>query len=234
MNFYIILTIFAILTFGMFTINSISAQVDPLIDIEFLQTGELKTSENQFHISNEITIREFFNGDIIRVSGQVIEGFLYITYSKILEDEINTHGMIFIESEFVDLDFEEKIIQEEEIVEKNQDISIIVQYTQRIYEDNFARIDIKIYDKEQNKFNEFYQNYGLVPNTNIKVLVIDDKNQEYYSTDGITNGMGLFEVEFFVPKYTVGELVVTIDAENENSKTSKILQIFSVSAPTLD
>lgn len=104
--------------------------------------------------------------------------------------------MIFIESEFVDLDFEEKIIQEEEIVEKNQDISIIVQYTQRIYEDNFARIDIKIYDKEQNKFNEFYQNYGLVPNTNIKVLVIDNKNQEYYSTDGITNGMDYLKLNF--------------------------------------
>ncbi len=231
MNFYIILAIFVISTFGMFTINSTSAQVDPFIDIEFLQTGELNTSENQFHISNEITIREFFNGNIIRVSGQVIEGFPYITYSKILEDEINTHGMIFIGGEFVNLDFEEKIIQEEEIVEKNQDISIVVQYTQRIYEDNFARIDIKIYDKEQNKLNYFDQNYGLVPNTNVKILVIDDENQEYYSTNGTTDGLGLLQIEFFVPKYTVGEFIVTIDAENENSKTSKILQILSLSAP---
>ena len=216
---------------GVFTVNFTFAQVDPLIDIEFLQTGVLNTSENRFHISNEITIREFFNGNIIRVSGQVIEGFPYITYSKILEDKIDTHGMIFIAGKFVDLNFEEKIIQEEEIVEKNQDISIVVQYTQKIYENNFARIDVKIYDTGQNKLNDFYQNHGLVPNTNIKGLVIYDEDQEFYSIDGITNDNGLLEIEFFVPTYTVGEFIVTINAENENSKTSKILQIFSSSTP---
>lgn len=96
MNFYIILTIFVILSLSIIGINETHAQVDPLIEIEFLQTGELNTFENQFHISNEITIREFFNGNIIRVSGQTIEGFPYITYSKILDDKIDTHGMIFI------------------------------------------------------------------------------------------------------------------------------------------
>ncbi len=60
MNFYTTFVLFLIFTLGVFTINSASAQVDPLIDIDFLQTGELNTSENQFHISNEITIREFF------------------------------------------------------------------------------------------------------------------------------------------------------------------------------
>jgi len=169
MNFYTILAIFIILTFVVFTVNLVSAQVDPLIDIEFLQTGELNTVENQFHISNEISIRVFFNGNIIRVSGQTIEGFPYITYSKISDDKIDTHGMIFIGGEFVDLNFEEKIIQEEEIIEKNQDISILVQYTQRIYEKSFARIDVKIYDIEQNRLNDFNQNYGFVPNTNIRL-----------------------------------------------------------------
>ena len=90
MNFYTILAIFVISTLGVFTINPSSAEVDPLVDIAFLQTGELNTSENQFHISNEITIREFFNGNIIRVSGQTIEGFPYIIYSKILDDKIDT------------------------------------------------------------------------------------------------------------------------------------------------
>lgn len=212
-------------------VNDVFAQMDPLVDIGFLQTGKLNTSENQFHISNEITIREFFNGNIIRVSGQTIEGFPYITYSKILEDEINTHGMIFITGEFVDLNFEEKIIQEEKIIEKNQDISILVQYTQRIYEKNFARIDIKIYDIEQNRLNYFNQNYGFVPNTNIEVLVVDEDNQEFYSTKGISNDKGFFEIEFFVPERTRETFTVTINAENENSKTSKILQIFSLGEP---
>jgi len=214
---------------GIFTVNFAFAQVDPLIDIEFLQTGVLNTSENQFHISNEIIIREFFNGNIIRVSGQVIEGFPYITYSKILEDKIDTHGMIFISGKFIDLDFEEKIIQEEVIVEKNDDLSILVQYTQRIYDKDFARIDIKIYDQEQNKLNDFYLNYGFVPNTNIEVIVIDEEEQEFYSTSGIINDKEILEIEFYIPENSKREtLTVTINAENENSKSSKILQIFSL------
>jgi len=228
MNFHIIIIIFSILILGVFTVNLASAQVDPLIDIEFLQTGELNTVENQFHISNEIIIREFFNGNIIRVSGQTIEGFPYITYSKISDDKIDTHGMIFIGGEFVDLNFEEKITQEEIIIEKNQDISILVQYTQRIYEKSFAQIDIKIYDLEQNRLNDFNQNYGFVPNTSIEVLVIDEENQEFYSTDGSTNDKGFFEIEFFIPENTKETFTVTINAENEDSKTTKILQIFSL------
>ncbi len=64
MNFYTILAIFAILTLGVFTLNSAFAQIDPLSDIEFLQTGELNTDENQFQISNDISIREFFDGKL--------------------------------------------------------------------------------------------------------------------------------------------------------------------------
>jgi len=214
---------------GIFTVNFAFAQVDPLIDIEFLQTGVLNTSENQFHISNEITIREFFNGNIIRVSGQVIEGFPYITYSKILEDKIDTHGMIFIGGKFIDLNFEEKIIQEEEIIEKNDDLAILVQYTQRIYDKSFARIDVKIYDTEQNRLNDFNQNYGFVPNTHIEILVVDEEDQEFYSTDGIINDKEILEIEFYIPENSKREtLTVTINAENENSKSSKILQIFSL------
>ncbi len=229
MNVYIIIVIFSILILGVFTVNLTSAQVDPLIDIDFLQTGVLNTSENQFYISNEITIREFFNGKIIRVSGQVIEGFPYITYSKILEDEIDTHGMIFISGKFVDLNFEEKIIQEEIIIEKKDNLAILVQYTQRIYDKSFARIDVKIYDTEQNRLNDFNQNYGFVPNTHIEILVVDEEDQEFYSTDGIINDKEILEIEFYIPENSKREtLTVTINAENENSKSSKILQIFSL------
>jgi hypothetical protein len=229
MNFYSISKVFAIMVLGIFTVNFAFAQVDPLTDIEFLQTGVLNTPENQFHISNEITIREFFNGNIIRVSGQVIEGFPYITYSKILGDEIDTHGMIFIGGKFIDLNFEEKIIQEEVIIEKNDDLAILVQYTQRIYDKSFALIDVKIYDTEQNRLNDFNQNYGFVPNTHIEILVVDEEDQEFYSTDGVINDKEILEIEFYIPENSKREtLTVTINAENENSKSSKILQIFSL------
>jgi len=231
MNINIIIVIFSILILGVFTVNLVSAQVDPLIDIEFLQTGELNTVENQFHISNDITIREFFNGNIIRVSGQTIEGFPYITYSKISDEKIDTRGMIFINGQFIDLTFEEKDIEEESVVEKKDDIAILVQYTQRVYSKNLIQIDIKIFDEQQNKLNNFYQKDGSISATNIEVSIIDEQNQEFYSTSGITNERGLYEMEYLIPDNSKREtLTVTINAENENSKSSKILQIFSLGA----
>jgi len=229
MNFYTILAIFVISTLVVFTVNLTSAQVDPLTEIIFLQTGELNTVENQFHISSEMSIREFFNGNIIRVSGQTIEGFPYITYSKISDDEIDTHGMIFINGQFVDLTFVEKIIQKEINVEKKDDLAILVQYTQRVYSENFIQIDIKIFNKDQNKLNDFYQNYDFIPNTNIEILIIDEDSKSVYSSNGITTNKGLYEMEYLIPENSKREtLTVTINAENENSKSSKILQVFSL------
>ena len=216
-------------SFGVISENLAFAEVDPLSDIEFLQTGTLDTSENQFHISNEITIREFFNGQIVRVSGQTIEGFAYITYSKIVDDKINTHGMIFINGQFVNLLFEEKQIQEITDIKKKDDVVILVKYTQRVYSENFAKLDIKIFDKEQNKLNNFNQNYGHMPNIDIEIIVMDEDNQEFYSSSGITNSKGYYETKFWLPDNSKREtLTVTINAENENSESSKILQIFNL------
>jgi len=227
LNFYIILVIIIISSFGT-TANFVSAEVD-LNDIEFLETGILDTSKNQFHISNEITIREFFNGNIIRVSGQTIEGFPYITYSKILDNKINTHGMIFINGQFVNLSFEEKQNQKEIDTEKKEDIVILVQYTQRVYSENFAKLEIKIFDSQQNKLNNFYQNYGYVLNADIEIIVMGEDNQEFYSSSGVTNSKGYYETEFWLPENSKREtLTVTINADNENSKSSKILQIFNL------
>ncbi len=44
------------------------------------------------------------------------------------------------------------------VIEKKDDLAILVQYTQRIYDKDFARIDVKIYDTEQNRLNNFNQN----------------------------------------------------------------------------
>lgn len=229
MNLFIIFGIFTILGFVVFGYNPAESQIDPLSDIRFLHTGEINTNENQFQISSDITIREFFDGKIIRVSGQTIEGFPYITYSKVFKDGIDSRGMIFISGQFVNLSFIEKTIDDENIIEKTDDLSILVQYTQRVYSEKFAHIDVKIFDKQQNKLNDFYQNYGHIENANIAISVINEDNQEVFSSNGTSNKNGLFETEFFIPENSKKEtLTVTIIAENENSKSSRILQIFSL------
>lgn len=117
--------------------------------------------------------------------------------------------------------------------QKKEDITILTQHTQRVYSNNFAKIDIKIFDQQQNKLNDFYQNYGHVPDTNIQIVVNDEDNQKIYSISGITNNKGLFETEFFIPENSKKEtLEVTINVENENSESSKTLQMFTLGKVT--
>lgn len=228
MKLYNIFAISVIVATSISTINLATAQVDPISEIEFLQTGKFHTHENEFYISNEISIREFFNGDIIRVSGQTIEGFPYITYSKILGDNIETHGVIFVNGKFVELFFGKEIIVSDDNTEKSNDLSISVQYTQRVYSKQVVEIDVKIFDAQQNKLNGFYQNYGFIANTNIMITISDQEGQIIFSSEGITNDKGLFKAEYIMPDNSKREtLTITINAENEESKSSKILQLFS-------
>ncbi len=158
-------------------------EIDLLSNITFLDTGIIHSDDNQFQISNDMNTREFSNGKIIRVSGQTIEGFPYITYSKILEDKVNTHGIIFIGGKFVKLSFIEESTQDT-IVEKEDDLQILVQYTQRVYSKQYASIEIKTYDPQQNKLKDFNLNYGFLKNIDIKVTVLDENDKEFHSSTG--------------------------------------------------
>ena len=203
-------------------------EIDLLSNIIFLDTGIIHSDDNQFQISNDMNTREFSNGKIIRVSGQTIEGFPYITYSKILEDKVNTHGIIFIGGKFVKLSFFEESTQDT-IVEKEDDLQILVQYTQRVYSKQYASIEIKTYDPQQNKLKDFNLNYGFLKNIDIKVTVLDENDKEFHSSAGITNDKGFFETEFYIPeRYPQRTLTVTVSAEDDNSKSSKILQMYTI------
>ena len=205
------------------------AEIDPLHDILFLQTGIIESTENQFQISNDMKIREFLNGNIVRVSGQTIEGFSYITYSKIVKDDITTKGKIFTSNGSVELIFDEKNMPDNDEVTKNNNISILTKYTQRVYSENFIKIDVKVFDKKVNTANDFEQNYGHISNATVKVILTNNEDQIMYSTNGLTGEKGLFETEFFIPENSKREtLTATIYANNEDSESSKMLQIFAL------
>lgn len=57
---------------------------------------------------------------IIRISGQTVDGFPHITYSRINNDEINTYGKIFVDGEFVELVFDENIIEYKDDLKTNK------------------------------------------------------------------------------------------------------------------
>lgn len=229
MSSNIFLPILFIIILGNFGLDYATAQTDTIVSIDFLQTGVLDTSENQFQISNEINTRELLNGSIIRVSGLTVDGFPYITYSKILGDSTDTHGIIFVDGKFIALTFEKEQIQEVIPMEKNDELLIVTQYTQRVYTEDSVQIDIKTFHPEQNVINDFNQNYGFISNAKINVVVLDEDNQEFYSHVGTTNDKGLLEIQFPIPEnYPEQTFEVIINAENENSKSSKTLQIFGL------
>lgn len=241
MNNYSTLTVLVAVSFlGVFLANnSVFAQTNSVEEIEFIQTGIISTEDHSFQISNDLSIREFANGGIIRISGLTIEGFPYLVYSLIQENEngkdnnpvIKTRGMIFVNGEFTDLIFMEKTdLQENNVVEgKDDNISILTKYTQRVYSKQIAQIEVKIYDKDQNKLNNFSQNYGQISDASVSVKITNEENKTVHSVNGTTNEFGFFETEMLIPDNSKREsLTVEIMAENENSKTSKILQIFSL------
>jgi hypothetical protein len=229
MNLHIILVFFTVLVIGIGTSNYVFGQTDPLTEIYFLEDGIIHTDEHQFHISNDINIREFFNGNIIRISGQTIEGFPYITYTKTINDEINTFGKIFINGEFVKLSFVETAIENIDIKEKNDDIAIVVKYTSHVHAKNYAILSMKIFEQNENKLNLFNKKDGFISNVKIDVLVLDDNQEKFFSVNGTSNQSGFFETQFLIPdNYKRSELSIIINAENENSKSSKILQLFTL------
>lgn len=226
MNFNIVVVCFFVLIIGGVIISQAYGQVDPLIEIGFLQSGVIYSSENQFHISDDMNIREFFNGNIIRISGQTIEGFPYITYSKIKNDEIDTFGKIFINHKFVKLSFIEKPLLIVDSEEKMDNLSILVQYTKSIFSKKFANISMYIFDKDANTQNDYYQKDGRIQNVDVEILVVDGENQKIYSSEGLTNQFGFYETEFWIPdNYPRDTLTMTINAEKNNSESTKILQI---------
>lgn len=229
MNFQIITACIFVLIISASTANYALGQIDPLTEIEFLQSGSIYSDKNEFNISNDISIREFFNGNIIRFSGQTIEGFPYITYSKVSDENIDTHGIIFINNQFVKLSFVKKSIQVEETIYKMDDLALAVQYTQRAHSKQFVSIDVKVFEKEQNNHSNYNQNYGYIPNTNINIIITDEENNKVFSSNGITNDKGLFETKYMIPENSKREtLTISINAENENSSSSKILQAFAL------
>ena len=232
MNLNQFLALVILLSFGIPISETVTAQIVSINDIDYIQTGGIFTDEKEFTISNEINTREFSDGSIIRITGYTVEGYPYITYSKINNQQITTHGKIFINDKFIPLIFDQQKTSQMQKIEKREkpnDIVVLMQYTERLYSGQTAKIDVKIFDSNQNKSNDFNQNYGYVPNTNIKITVLDKNGQIFSSSDGTTNERGFYNTGFFIPKnIQSGTFTVIINAENDNSKSSKTIQIFNL------
>src|SRR3970282_732255 len=114
MNLNQFLVLVILFSSGILMLETVTAQRDPINDIEFIQTGKLFTDKKEFIISNEINIREFFDGKIVKITGYTVEGYPYITYSKINDSQITTRGKIFTDNKFLSLVFDQQKISQTE------------------------------------------------------------------------------------------------------------------------
>lgn len=232
MNLNQIIVSLLLVSLGIIIFQTAAAQLDPINDIEFIQTGKLFTDKNEFTISNDINVREFFDGRLIKITGYTVEGYPYITYSKITNEQIMTHGKIFTKDKTLSLVFDQQKIsqiEKTEIKEKLDNISIVTQHTERVYSGQTAKINMKIFDSSQNRLNIYSQNYGYISNANINMTVLDKTGKVFFSSDGITDERGFFGTDFFIPKNMQSNtFTVIINAENDNSKSSKTIQIFNL------
>lgn len=134
-----------------------------------------------------------------------------------------------MQGEFKKLIFDEKTPSETIVVEKDENILLLVKYTQRAYSEKYVYVDVKVYEKDQNKLNDFYLNYGFISGVDINIKFTDEDGKIVFSSNGTTNQKGLFESQYLIPENSKREtLILTIDAENEKSSMSKIFQVFSL------
>jgi len=153
-------------------------------------------------------------------------GFIFVNHYVQVSD---THGVIFVNGQFLKLSFIEKPVGEILIEQKTDDLSIATQYTQRAHSKQFIFVDVKIFEHEQNKYNKFDQNYGFIPDVEIQVIITNEDHQEIFSSVGVSNDKGLFETKYLIPDNSKREtLTITINAENNNSSSSKIFQVFTL------
>ena len=69
-------------------------------------------------------------------------GFIFVNHYVQVSD---THGVIFVNGQFLKLSFIEKPVGEILIEQKTDDLSIATQYTQRAHSKQFIFVDVKIH-----------------------------------------------------------------------------------------
>jgi hypothetical protein len=221
--------------FGLFSLillfpqYAFTQEIDLASSSLVLQSGIISTGTNDYIISNDMKIREFSNGKILRVSGTTIDGNSYFVYHRIIDDEITLRGKIFLNGKFVPLEFNkvsEHTAVESSITEQPR-LKILVQQTERVYWEKDYDITVRVFDAELNKSNNFNQNWGHLSNIDILVEITNTKNELLTSFKGETDHNGIFEDDFIVKTKTMkGEYFVKIFAGTGNNQVTKTLSMF--------
>ena len=206
-----------------------SQQIEPESS-PILESGIISTKNNDYIISNDFDIREFFYGKILRISGTTIDGDFYYVYHKIIDDEIFLKGKIFLDGKFVPLEFNkepEQVTKESSMSLEQPEMKILVKQTERVYWTENFDITIRVFDAKLNTLNDFNQNWGYLADVDVMVEIFNPENELLTSFEGKTDQTGNFEAGFFIFNKTLkGAYTVKISVGPENNQTTETLSMF--------
>jgi hypothetical protein len=194
-----------------------------------LETGIISTSSKDYPISNNFEIRVFHDGELIRIKGITAEGYPYYAYQKIVGQDIELRGKIFIDGKASPLvkkvtfgsEPKSEVVSEPESV-SDTDMMILIKHPSSAYYRGSYNIIAKVFDASANPQERFDQNSGLIEGIDIQIILTDPQGNVFRTFDGITNSMGYVD-ERFPWQYgdPVGQYNVTVIADDGVNKITR-------------
>jgi len=210
--------------------TAFSQQIEPESS-PILESGIISTKNNDYIISNDFDIRQFFYGKILRISGTTIDGNFYYVYHKIIDDEIFLKGKIFLDGKFVPLEFNkepEQVTKESSMPLEQPEMKILVKQTERVYWKQNFDITIRVFNAELNRLNDFDQNWGYIPGIDILVEIFNEDDELLTSLSGQTGNTGYYDAEYYIVENLIsrGDYIVNVTADNGQVQLTKTLPLY--------
>jgi len=211
------------ITISPLIIQEIYSQEELLV----LNNGVISTASNDYPISSNFEIRVFHDGELIRIKGITTSGYPYYAYQKMIDEDTELRGKIFIDGKMLSIVNKVSYIQESEpesesAPESETEMLILVDHTSFGYYRFSYNIIAKIFDASTNPFEVFEQNSGVLDGIDIQIILTDPDGNVFQTYNGTTNALGYFN-ERFDWQYSdpVGQYNVTVIADDGIKKISK-------------
>ena len=114
------------------------------------------------------------------------------------------------------------------VTETLPEMKILVKHTERVYWQYSYFITARVFDAEQNQFNNFDQNWGYIGGTDILVEIFNQDGNLLTSMSGKSGNTGYFESQYFIESHLAprGTYTVKVTADNGQKKVTETLSMF--------
>lgn len=182
-----------------------------------LQTGILSTATKDYQISNDLQIRTVLDGKLMRISGTTIDGYPYYVIHRLIDDEIQVWGKIFLDNKLVPIIYRSQPISEPEQQPEGPELLLIVYQPHSTCWSHEYKITTRVYDADLNPNANFDQKSGYLEGVKVNVTLTHENGQVLTTFGGITDDHGYYTGKFYVTENIVkaGKYNVQVTGANE-------------------